>query len=420
MSIKKELKKGYLKLTGQYKKTPKQPTYQKNIPYEVFVTNVITEEDLQKNRQFVTEMKKHHYSEPPKSILCFLPYAVGITFLAGGYRTILALNDALSRIFKAKIYLCFFPVTDEQFNKEFEADIQKHFPEMDYEIISYNKVFDLKVDIAMCNFWLGAYPLVKFNNCREKYNLVQDHEANFYESGIVSTLAERTLSFGFYKIANSMALKKYLEFVDPQAAAYRYMPGIDHNIYYSPQNRNFRKDKYRIIFYGRPSIPRNCFSFLVPVLKNLKEALREKIEIISVGEDYDVKNWGLDGIINNYGRLNSLIELGELYRQCDIGISLISTPTFSYQHLEYMASGLCLVTNYQSGVNDILKDNENAVVCELVVDIISAKIIELIQHPEKMERISQKGTEFAAGLSWNECFNGVADFIVSDKREYYE
>lgn len=421
MTIKKEVKKAYLKLTGQYKKTPKTPKMLPQLlpqlPYEVFVTNVITEEDLQKNQQFITKMRTHHYAKPPKSILCFLPFGAGSTFLAGGYRTILAINDALCRIFKAKIYLCFFPVTEsEEYIQKFTEDVAKHFPDLDYEIVSYSKVFDLYVDIAMCNFWLGAYPLVKFNNCREKYNLVQDHEANFYESGIVSTLAERTLSFGFYKIANSQALKNYLEHVDPQTPAYRYFPGIDHSIYYAPKNKNFRKDKYRIIFYGRPSICRNCFSLLVPVLKNLKGLLNDKIEIISVGENYEVKDWGLEGVVTNYGKLNSLSELGELYRQCDIGISLITTPTFSYQHLEYMASGLCLVTNFQSGVNDILKDKENAVVCEPVVDILTSRLLDLINHPELMKKISKNGVKFSMGLDRNACFEGIADFIISDKR----
>lgn len=421
MSVKKELKKAYLKLTGQYKKLPKMPKTISHLPYEVFVTNVITEEDLQKNQQFIVEMRKHHYAEPPKSILCFLPYGVDSAFLAGGFRTIMAINDALCRIFEAKIYLCFFPITEgEEYNKNFAADTAKHFPDLNYEIVSYAKVFDLHVDIAMCNFWLGAYPLVKFNNCREKYNLVQDHEANFYESGIVSTLAERTLSFGFYKIANSMALKNYLEYVDPQAAAYRYLPGIDHNIYYPQKNKNFEKETYKIIFYGRPSICRNCFSLLVPVLKNLKVLMKDKVEIISVGENYDVKNWGLEGVLTNYGKLNSLSELGELYRQCDIGISLISTPTFSYQHLEYMASGLCLVTNFQSGVNDILKDKENAVVCEPVVDILTARLVDLINHPQMMQKISENGIKFSRRLDWDACFKGIADFIVSDKRSCNE
>lgn len=419
MSIKKELKKAYLKLTGQYRKKAEVAALPNSlhIPYETFVVNVISEEDLKNNEVFINKMRKTHFNTPPQSILCFLPYGVDAAFLAGGYRTILALNNALSVGWKAKIYLCFFPITEgEQYTRNFNMGMQKYFPETEYEIISYSKVFDLSVDIAMCNFWLGAYPLIKFNNCKEKYNLVQDHEANFYESGIVSTLAERTLTFGFYKIVNSGALLKYVEFIDKDAKAYRYLPGTDKNIYYPVENKKFDKKTYKIIFYGRPSVPRNAFALLAVVFKNVKIALSDRVEIISVGEEYDVKDVGLEGIVTNLGKLKSLDELGALYRECDIGVSLITTPTFSYQHLEYMSSGLCLVTNNQEGISDFLQDGINAVVCEPTVDIMITKIINLINNVDSMQKISKAGQEFVQTMDWDKCFDGIMKFILSDKR----
>lgn len=419
MSIKKELIKVYKRVTGQYKKEKhklRTPAACYNVPLEVSLTNMVTDEDFQNNSKFISNMKKHKWIKPPKSFLCFLPYNCGGGLLAGGYRTIMAINEALSCYFKAKVYLCFFPIKNEQEDIEkFNNDVVKLFPKLNYEVVSYSDVWKLHVDVAMCNFWLGAYPLLKFNNCFEKYYLLQDHEALFFEAGIVSTLAEQTLRFGFYQFTNSEAIKNYIDFVNSSKSSYRYLPGIDHKIYYPLPNKGFNKEQYKIIFYGRPSIGRNCFYFVIEVLKKVKFALKDKVEIISVGEDYDVNAYALNGIITNYGRLNSLQKLAEIYRECDVGVSLISTPTFSYQHFEYMASGLCLVTNKQAGIADMLEDGKNAVVCEPIVDIMAKKMVDLINSPEQMKKISKNGISFTEKLDWNSCFEGIANFILRNK-----
>lgn len=420
MSIKKEIKKGFLKLTRRYHKSSSyghSSGLVYNMPMEMVITNMLTEDDIRNNKEFVRRMRQNPLTQKPTSILCFLPYGDASAFLAGGFRTIMALNNALSKTWKATVYLCFFPaIEDKKLLEKFKNNVAAHFPDLHYQLVPFTEVFDLQVDVAMCNFWLGAYPLVKFNNCKEKYNLVQDHESLFYPSGIIAALAEQTLKFGFYKLTNSQALKKYLEFKDPQAPAFRYLPGIDHALYYPPADKNYRKDVYKIILYGRPSIPRNAFDLLVPVCKNIKAVLGDKIDIISAGEDYDAAFYGLKGIVRNIGKVKSLQELADLYRQCDIGVSLITTPTFSYQHLEFMASGLCLVTNLQDGVRDFLQDGENAVVSELTPYILSQKIIHLVNHPELMEKISQNAIHFASGLDWKNCFDSIAGFMTSTKK----
>ena len=294
--------------------------------------------------------------------------------------------------------------------------IKECFPKMDFEIVDYDQAFLLHVDFALCNFWMGAYPLLKFNNCKEKYNLIQDHEAMFYNDAVAS-LAEQTLSFGFYKLCNSKALQNYTTFIDKESASFRYIPGINHYLYYPRSDKEQKQNNIcKIIFYGRPSTPRNAFSFLVPVLQKVKAVLKEKVRIISVGENYNLSTWNLENIVENFGLFDNLEKLAELYRQCDIGISLITTPTFSYQHLEFMASGLCLVTNKQSGIEDFLKDEENAIVSELSIDIMANKIIDLVNNPKKMQKISTNAVKTTDKLDWDKCFKSIADFIMLDKR----
>ena len=380
---------------------------------EASIANILEPEDFAKNQVFINNI-----SDPlskVSTVLCFLAFQDKNKFIAGGYRTILAVNNAISQKFSAKIYFCFFPA---QKNKdrisEYQSAMAEHFPNMNYEIVSYEDAFNLDADIAICNFWLGAYPLLKFNNCKRKYYLVQDYETVFYPSGTASCLAELSYTFGFHKLTNSQALKKRLEAIDSMSPIHRYYPGIDHSLYYPIKNKSFIKDKYKIIFYGRPKNSRNAFTLLSQAFIKLKDIVGDKIEIISVGENYDVKDYNLEGIVTNLGCFNSLSELADLYRECDIGLSFITTPTFSYQHMEFMASGLCLVTNEQDGIMDMFTDNENAVICKPVASIVAKRIADLINHPENMKNISCKGQEFTSKLDWNKCFDGICDFILKN------
>lgn len=49
---------------------------------------------------------------------------------------------------------------------------------LNFEIIPYSDNFDdyPEVDIALCNWWLTAFPLAKFRKCRQKYYLLQDFD----------------------------------------------------------------------------------------------------------------------------------------------------------------------------------------------------------------------------------------------------
>ena len=82
MSLKKELHKGFLKLTRQYKKQPKsqekpaaasaKAVY--NMPMEMVITNILTEEDFAANKRFTEAMRQRPLPQNPQKIMCFLPY----------------------------------------------------------------------------------------------------------------------------------------------------------------------------------------------------------------------------------------------------------------------------------------------------------------------------------------------------------
>ena len=379
--------------------------------------HMINESDLKQNEIFANNMRNHSWcGKTPKSIMCFIPYTT--SFLAGGVSTIINTCYNLSKIWDAKLFLCL--VSRDKLNDENEQLytklVKKNFPDLDYEVILPNSVNNYKTDIAICTSWITAYFLLKYNACKEKYYLIQDLENTFSASSSVSALARLTYDFGFNKLVNSEALKRYMKMFDSKSPIFRYQPGINTDLYYPNNNSSKEKSVVKILVYARPNYTRNAFDLLVPVLKNIKSKFLEQVEILTVGEEFSLKKAGLSMVVKNLGKLNSLEELADLYRQCDIGISLITTPTFSYQHLEFMASGLCLVTNKQEGIEDFLSDGVNAVVCEPIINIFVEKISEIIQNKEKREAITKKGLEFAQNLSWSSCYNSIADFILDDSK----
>ena len=389
------------------------------VPNEFRLTDILSKEDININKKLQEDAYKTEWKNPPQSSLCFMAYPH--TLNAGGLKTIIAQMEAMSAQWGVKNYICFYP-RYKQSTKNLKQqnilseEMHKAFPKLIFEIIPYSDNYDdyPEVDIAFCNWWLTAFPLAKFKKCRQKYYLIQDFEPYFSQAGSTFAVTEESYKFGFIGLANSSALARLYSSYGNKAV-YRYQAGVDHKLYYPLLDKKYNKEKYKIVFYGRPSTARNDFELLAEIFKKVKAELKDRIEIYSVGENYNPSDYELDGIVNNLGIFSDMNKLAEIYRSADIGVAFISTPTFTYQHLEYMASGLCLVANAQSGVSDFLKDEENAILCPALPGLAAEKIIELINNPQKMEKISKAGIATVSDFTWDKCFSGICDYILKPK-----
>lgn len=382
-------------------------------PGEIMLPQTLTAAEYEQNRKFISDMRQRNEAFVPQSCLCFLPYCGNLE--AGGIKTVFRLLEALQKNCNTELYINIFPPLASRIEEnEYEKAIHKKFPFLHFRFVQTNEI--KRVDIAVCTLWITAFELARFNRCRQKYYLIQDYETLFYPSGTVAALVDETYKFGFYGITNSASLAAiYKNFTDTQA--FRYFPGVDKSLYYPFDKKIFSKEKYTMIFYGRPSNPRNCFELIALICRQVKAELKEKIQIISVGEDYNPRDYKLDKIICNKGLVSSMQELAELYRHCDIGISFITTPTFSYQHLEYMASGLCLITNEQKGIADFIKDGDNALVCPMIASVIAQRIVELVHNPEQMENLSKNAVNSVKQFDWENFGISVCRFIRSKKTQ---
>ncbi|MBR2510932.1 MAG: glycosyltransferase [Alphaproteobacteria bacterium] len=374
-------------------------------------TKNLSMSDIEANRKFTKNMQGHVWKTPPKRFMFFS--LCSLDFLAGGFKTHMDLMQAIHDRLNAKIYICFIPEASEKRIEQFNLGMQKYYPNLNAEIVSVNMAHNIETDVCI-SLGMATSEAIKYNKCKEKYLHAMDYEALFYSSGTESTITDFLYSQGFYVFTNSLALKKIYQNLNPGTPIFRYVPGID-EIYYPDSHKKTNTSKFKMVVYARPGIPRNAFSLLVPVFKSLKQEFMDKLEIILVGQTVKLSDYGLKGVCTALGKLNSLSDLAQLYRSCDMGISLITTPTFSYMHLQLMASGICLITNDQCGVSDFLEDGKNAVVVPPVANIIASRISELIRDPEKMHSIAHNGQKTVAGFTWDKCFGSIIDFITQPK-----
>ena len=294
---------------------------------------------------------------------------------------------------------------DPSFNlSELERQVAENFPNMkNHEFIIFDHanqdVNEIpECDIAICSFWVSAYLLLKFNKTKRKYYFIQDYEPLFYAGGSTYALAESTYRFGFQGIFNTpglMAAVNQRHGMDGVS----FVPAVDRDIYYPNPNKNNKRVK--IFFYARPNNPRNAFNLGIDIIKQLLDKYGDSIEIITAGANWTEGMYGLDKKITNLGLINTLSEVGELYRQCDIGFVYMLSKHPSYQPFEFMASGMATVTNNNEDNLWLLKDGENCLLSEPSAAAMAEQIGRLIENKSLRNRITQNA-EKALVYTWEQ------------------
>ena len=293
------------------------------------------------------------------------------------------------------------------FGKPLEVDelsksLKEHFPCLRFVISVFlrgdNPESLPHANVSICTLWTTAYLQVLYNKVSRKFYLVQDYEPYFYSAGSISGLIEQTYRFGFSCLANTHGVGSQCKIYTSDVTT--FSPGIDRNIFYAKNKQTRVEPPYKVVFYGRPSNPRNCFSLGIQTLKSLKRKMKDNVQIISVGEEYNLDEYGLKDILENHGLLNSLDEVANLYRDCCLGLVYMMTPHPSYQPLEYMATGCITATNYNEN-NSWLLNNDNSLLLNPIPEISAEQICRLLVNSELKQKIINKAFESIENLSWS-------------------
>ena len=142
------------------------------VPNEFRLTDILGEDDLLANRKLTAASYSLTWQNPPQSALVFMAFPYGLN--GGGLRTIITQMESMSARWGLKNYICFYPRYKQspknlKLQETLKENMRREFPLLNFEIIPYSDNFDdyPEVDIALCNWWLTAFPLAKFRKCRE-------------------------------------------------------------------------------------------------------------------------------------------------------------------------------------------------------------------------------------------------------------
>ena len=274
-------------------------------------------------------------------------------------------------------------------------------------------------DFSFATLWTTAYVLLKVNNTNLKFYFIQDFEPLFYPAGSTYAQVEATYRFGFYGITNTISLREIYE-SDYGGQGVHFTPCIDPSIFYpidpKLKQRNPESPK-RIFFYGRPNHPRNAFELATSAMRLVKSKYGSNVEILSAGANWDPQDYGLEGIVQNLGLL-SYEGTGDLYRSCDIGLSMMMTKHPSYLPFEMMACGVLVISNINSSTKWFLRDRENCLITYASASCIFETIKEAIEKSEEMDNIKQNAILRIQEKhsNWSIEFQNIYNFISALNR----
>jgi glycosyltransferase involved in cell wall biosynthesis len=226
-------------------------------------------------------------------------------------------------------------------------------------------------------------------------------------------MAEATYRMGFKGIVNTPGLAEYVR-QQHDMDCREFFPCVNEKIYNINEEdlqKKLGKKTLDIFIYGRPNHDRNAFELALLTLTKLKEKYKDKINIISAGEDWREEDFGVKGVIRNLGRLESLNAVADLYRKCDIGLVFMFTKHPSYQPFEFMACGCATVTNFNGANTWFLKDGENAMVSEPEPSCLVDKISKLIEDKGLRGKIVKNGLKEIKKHNWDEECEKIFEYI---------
>jgi glycosyltransferase involved in cell wall biosynthesis len=243
-------------------------------------------------------------------------------------------------------------------------------------------------DVCIATHWSTAFSALRYNQTKRKCYFIQDFEPMFFPAGSTSAQVEATYRFGFYGITNTRTLKQIYEQQFKGTATY-FDPCVDTALFYPPASRMWHKPPTpaTVFFYARPDYWRNGFELGAIALRQLKERMGARVRIISAGQHWAPRAYGLDGVIENLGLLTYL-ETAELYRTCDVGLSMMFTRHPSYLPFEFMASGCMVVSNMSDATSWLLQDGENCLLTLPVAGCIADTLARALEDHALRRRIT--------------------------------
>ena len=246
-----------------------------------------------------------------------------------------------------------------------------------------------KCDVLFATHYDSAY-FVNENKRKAKLccYFIQDYECYFNPMGYSYLRAYNTYKMGLYPITSGPWPLRLLkrDFGIEKGDFFRFP--IDRSVYY--YDKKIKKQN-KIVFFAKPYMPRRCYELGVEALKIVKEKHPEW-EIVFYGSNSaDYQNVGFE--FKNLGLLDTINDLGNLYREASIGIAF-STTNPSLVPYEMMSCGAAVVDlNFNDSVVSY-ESMKNVSLAYPTKEEVAKTIIKLIENKEKLHNQVSNGLKF--------------------------
>ena len=223
-----------------------------------------------------------------------------------------------------------------------------------FESIAASKLLRVaREDVAVATWWPTAHVAaraIEATGAADFLYLVQDFEPAFYPWSTSYALALQTYSMPMRAIFNTALLREH--FVAGRIGRFGSEPADDISIAFDPAvDRDLfrprpRAGAPRLLFYARPSKPRNAFELGLAALRRAVQtgAIPDDWECWAIGDAVPELPLGA-GMVLRPMPWQSLPGYGELLGGSDVLLSLMLSPHPSYPPLEMAAAGGRVVTN---------------------------------------------------------------------------
>ncbi|TIH35585.1 glycosyltransferase family 4 protein [Subtercola vilae] len=229
------------------------------------------------------------------------------------------------------------------------------------EVISIDALVNLSVnddDVWIGTHWSTAHPLdiaCRLGVLRKEQiiYLVQDYEPGFYAWSSEFALARATYNAGFRFVVNSTPLRNYLSeaeglFVPDERV---FAPSLDLARLEEAAHQRKRSPNSQIMFYGRPSKPRNLFDIGMSAIQIAAAEFDRRgisASFISAGESHRSTALAGGQILDVRGKV-PWNDYFALLASSDVLLSLQHSPHPSHPPLDAVAAGAFAVTNELGG-----------------------------------------------------------------------
>jgi hypothetical protein len=211
-------------------------------------------------------------------------------------------------------------------------------------------------DVWVATYWSTAHAIglaVDEGSIRgdKVLYLVQDYEPGFFAWGVQHAMSRATYDRGFTMLVNSAPLAEFLgaETGIEVPASRVFAPQVDtarlHEAagLWQPSGDPTRP---RVLFYARPSKPRNLYSLGLSALEawlgDLPDGIRPRLTL--AGEDLDAPDLGPGVDVDCVG-MTDLDGYYDLLTRQDLALALMHSPHPSHLPLELPMAGIPTVTN---------------------------------------------------------------------------